>query len=185
MTLNRSNRIAICTALVLGLLAAPFPAAATAATATPVSSTSAKHAKGATKLHVHVVGAAGHSVGHARLSIRRVAAKKPRMTKTTNGHGKYTSANLPAGNYKVTARHHGFHAATGSLEVTGAGTHKMTIRMGKSVSVAATRVVHARTAHALGTKAVVKKAAVPAAKELTKKPAAHTPPVKSTGPHAL
>ena len=178
LTLARTaRRIALCATLALGLLVAEVPTTASAATvAAPVSVAGGKRTGRATKMRVHVVGPAGHSVGHARLSIRRVAAKKPHLSKTTNGHGNYTSGSLPAGSYVVLARRHGFRSTTGSMALTAGGTHRMTIRLGKAASVYAARVVHARSAHALGTKAAVKKPAPSRNPNVeSKRPAAHNP----------
>ena len=140
------KRIGVCVAVLAGLLLALSPA-----TASPAKK--AKH--GASKLGVHAVTAAGHSAGHVRLSIRGTGKVKKHMTRYTNRHGRYKSRALPAGTYAVTGRRHGMRSASGSMNVTGAGTHTLTLRMTRR-SAAVVRRGHTRSTHALGTKAAAK-----------------------------
>jgi hypothetical protein len=114
-----------------------------------------KHGKGATRIRVHVMTAGGKPAGHARVTIRRAGHGK-KIVKTAGRHGNVTTGSVAAGNYSAVARLRGHGAGRGSAEVSGAGTHKMTIKLGKARAGAELIAVHTRTAHSLGIKTTAK-----------------------------
>ncbi|HEX3437171.1 MAG TPA: TonB-dependent receptor, partial [Pseudacidobacterium sp.] len=92
-----------------------------------------------------VSDATGAVVGEASVSAVNTDTGLTRLT-TTDANGSYTLADLPAGNYKLTAAASGFSAANQIVTVSIGGSLAVDIKLSVQSAVTSVQVVEANTA---------------------------------------